>query len=50
MPNFDFLEKGLGLVSLPRFVYDFSRKMFLMLYSVTDQISLPDCPYFLRYW
>ena len=35
MLNFDFLEKGLGIVSLPYFVYDFSRKMFLMLYSIT---------------
>ena len=33
MLNFDFLEKGMELVSLPYFVYDFSRKMFLMLYS-----------------
>ena len=32
MLNFDFSEKGLGLVSLPHFVYDFSRKMFLMLF------------------
>ena len=34
MINFDFLEKGLGIVSPPHFVYDFSRKMFLMLYSI----------------
>ena len=33
MLNFDFLEKGLGIVSPPNFVYDFSRKMFLKLYS-----------------
>ena len=33
MPNFDFLEKGLRIVSLPHFVYDFSRKMFIKLYS-----------------
>ena len=26
------LRKGLGLVSPPHFVYDFSTKMFLMLY------------------
>ena len=32
--NFDFLKKGLGLVSPIYFVYDFSRKIFLMLYSV----------------
>ena len=33
MLNFDFLEKGLGIVSRPHFVHDFSRKIFLMLYS-----------------
>ena len=31
MLNFSFSEEGLGLVSPPDFVYDFSRKMFLML-------------------
>ena len=45
MLNFDFLEKVVGLVSPPQFVYEFSRKMFLMLHS----ISLSDCLYFLRY-
>ena len=34
MLNFDFLEKVLGIVSPPHFVYDFSRKMFLF-YSIT---------------
>ena len=34
MVNFDFLEKGLEKVSAPHFVYDFSTKMFLMLYSI----------------
>ena len=34
MLNFNFLEKDLGIVSLPHFVYDFSRKVFLMLYSI----------------
>ena len=34
MLNFDFLEKGLGIVFLAHFVYDFSTKMFLMLYSL----------------
>ena len=28
MLNFDFLEKSVGIVSLPHFVNDFSRKMF----------------------
>ena len=31
--NFDFLGKGLGIVSLPNFVYDFSTKMST-LYSI----------------
>ena len=30
--NFDFLEKGLSIVSPPHFVYDFLRTFFLMLY------------------
>ena len=34
MLNFDFLEKGLGIVSPPHTAYDFSRKIFLMLYSI----------------
>ena len=33
MLNFDFLDKGLGIVSPAHFVYDFSTKMFIMLYS-----------------
>ena len=43
MLNFDFLEKGLGIVYPPHFLFDFSREMFLML---TDQISKSDCLYF----
>ena len=31
--NFEFLEKSLGIVSPAHFVHDFSREMFLMLYS-----------------
>ena len=34
MLNFDFLENGLGMASLTHFVYDFSRKIFLLLYSI----------------
>ena len=30
---FLFLEKGLGIVSTPDFVHDFSRKAFLMFVS-----------------
>ena len=32
--NFDFLEKDLGIVSPPYFVYDFLTKMCLMLFSI----------------
>ena len=46
--NFDFLDKGLGIVSPTHFAHEFSTEM-LLLYS-TDQISLPGCLYFLRYW
>ena len=34
MLNFEFLEKGLEIVSLPHFVHNFARKMFHMLYSI----------------
>ena len=50
MLNFDFSKKSLGIASSPHYVYDFSRKMLLMLYSLTDQISMSDCLYFLRFW
>ena len=40
MPNFDFTEKSLGIVTPPYFVYDFSRKMFLMLYSINRPNSI----------
>ena len=51
MLNFDFLVKGLGIVSSPQFVYDFLRKMFLICdILLADQIALSDCLYFLRYW
>ena len=41
MLNLDFLEKGLGIVFPPHFVYDFSKEMFLMLYILlSDQLSL----------
>ena len=36
MQNFDFLDKGLGLVSPAHFVYDFSTKIFPMLYSINS--------------
>ena len=51
MLNFNFSEKGLGLVSPPHFLCDFSRKMFFVLHSIiTDHICLSDCLYFSRYW
>ena len=34
MLSFDFLDKGLGIAFPAYFVYDFSTKMFLMLYSI----------------
>ena len=34
MLNLDFLEKSLGIVSPLHLVYEFSRKMFLKLYSI----------------
>ena len=36
MKNFDFLEKGLRIVSAPHLVYDISRKTFLISYSVNS--------------
>ena len=50
MLHFDFLEKGLGIVSPSHFVYDFAKKYFPSYDLLTDQTSLPDCLYFLRYW
>ena len=34
MHNFEFLEKGLEVDSQIHFVYDFSGKVFLSLYSI----------------
>ena len=50
MLNFDFLEKGLEIVFPSHFENDLSRKMVLVLYLLTDQISLSGYLYFLRYW
>ena len=50
MLNFDFLEKGLEIVSPPHFVYDFSRNIFLACYILlNDKIPLSNWLYFLRY-
>ena len=50
MLNFYFLEKGPEIVSPPHFVYDFSRKCFSSYILLSDQVSLSDCLYSLRYW
>ena len=34
MLNFDILERDLGIVSPQYFVYDFSRKIFIVLFSI----------------
>ena len=39
--NFNFLDEGLGIVSPAHFVYDFSTKMFLMLYSTNWANFIP---------
>ena len=47
--NFDFLDKGLGIVSTAHFVYDFSTKMSLMFINWPDFIAwLPLLPEVLR--
>ena len=38
-----FLWKGLGLLSSPHFVYDFSRKCFSCCILLIDQMSLSGC-------
>ena len=50
MLNSDFLNKGPGIVPPARFAYDFQQKCSSCYVLLTDQISLPGCPYFLRYW
>ena len=47
---FDILDKGLGIVSPAHIVYDFSTKIFLMLYSINWPNFIVWLPYFLRYW
>ena len=48
MLNVHFLEKGLVIVPLPHFVHDFSRKMFLMLYSIN--LTKLHCLITLTFW
>ena len=37
MLNFEFLEKGLGIVSPLHFMYDLSRKMFVKFFPFTSR-------------
>ena len=47
MLNFNFPEKSLGLVSLPHFLYEFSRNLFLMLFPINwPNYKLSDWLYF----
>ena len=48
MINFDILEKGLGIISSAYFVYDFSRIMFHMLYSINSPNSIVWLPLLLE--
>ena len=50
MLNFGILDEGLGIVSLLLFVYDFQQKCSSCYIVLNEQISLPGCLYFLRYW
>ena len=48
MLNFNSLEMGLGIVSPPHFVYDFSRKMFVMLYFINSPNFIVSLPFLLE--
>ena len=49
--NFDFSDKGLGIISAAHFLcMIFQQKCSSCYILLTDQISLPGCLYFLRYW
>ena len=51
MLNFDFLEKGLVIVSPTHVVHDFSRKIFFMLYSINRPNFIVRLPLLLdSYW
>ena len=39
MLNFDFIEKGLGIVSLPRFVYDFSKNVSRGIFYLQTKLN-----------
>ena len=50
MLNFNFLEKGLGIVSPPRFCITFLENCFPYYVLLTDHNIFSDCHSFLRYW
>ena len=50
MLNCEFLEKGLGIVSILLFCMNFQEKCFSCYTLLADQILLPDCLNVLRYW
>ena len=50
MINFDFLDKGIGIVSPAHLGMIIQRKCSSYYILLIDQISLPGCLYFLRYW
>ena len=50
MLNFNFSEKVLALASPLHFVYDFSRKMLLMLHSINSPNFIVSLPLLLEIW
>ena len=50
MLKFYFFENVLEIVPPPHLMHHFCRKIFLMFYLLTDQISLSDCLYFMTLW
>ena len=50
MLNFNFSKKSLGLASPPHFVYDLSRKTFVMLYSINRPNFIVRLHFISRYW
>ena len=49
MLNFDFLDKGMGIVPPSYFEHDFSKKCSSCYILLTDQVSLSGYLYVLRY-
>ena len=50
MLNFDFLDKDLEIFLKHILCIIFQRKCSSCYIPLTDEISLPGCLYFLRYW